>query len=129
MAGDDLTLWGVGTPRTLRAHWMLAELGLDYTLHPIGSRTGETMTDEFLALNPKHKIPVLRHGRLVLSESAAIVAYLSETFAPPAGFFVPTDAARRARLAEWCFFIMTKPDRCAVDVRDSQASRSCRDLW
>ncbi len=59
----DLTLWGVGTSRTMRAHWMLLELGLDYLCHPIRSRTGETLTDEFRRLNPRHKIPVLKHER------------------------------------------------------------------
>ena len=31
----DLTVWGVGTSRTMRAHWMLLELGLEYACHPI----------------------------------------------------------------------------------------------
>ena len=48
----DLTLWGVGTSRTMRPHWMLLELGLEYDFHAIGSRTGETQTDEFMRLNP-----------------------------------------------------------------------------
>jgi glutathione S-transferase len=110
MTDGDLTLWGVGTPRTMRAHWMLLEFGLDYRMRPIGARTGETRSEAFLALNPKHKIPVLEHGPLVLSESAAIVTYISERFAPPAGFFIPRDVARRAALNEWCFFIMTELD-------------------
>jgi glutathione S-transferase len=112
----DLTLWGIGTPRTMRAHWMLEEFGLAYECRPIQSRSGETMTSEFLALNPKHKIPVLRHGGFVLSESAAIVSYLSEAFAPPAGFYVPRDAAGRARLDEWRFFIMTELDALSLYV-------------
>ena len=62
----------------MRAHWMLLELGLDYECHPLQSRTGETHTDAFKRLNPRHKIPVLRHGALVLTESAAILQYLSE---------------------------------------------------
>jgi glutathione S-transferase len=37
-----LVLWGVGTPRTLRTHWALHELGLDYECRPILPRTGET---------------------------------------------------------------------------------------
>ena len=44
MTGSDLTLWGVGTPRTMRAHWMLMEFGLDYEMRPIQSRTGEIMS-------------------------------------------------------------------------------------
>lgn len=116
MAGHNLTVWGIGTPRTLRAHWILAEFGLDYDCRPITSRSGETTTPEFLALNPKHKIPVLQHGDRVLTESAAIATYISEAFEPPAGFFVPTDPASRATLNEWCFFIMTELDALSMYV-------------
>lgn len=35
-----LVLWGAGTARTMRAHWVLHELGLDYERRPIGARTG-----------------------------------------------------------------------------------------
>ena len=36
--GDKLILWGVGTKRTLRAHWALHELDLPYECRPIMSR-------------------------------------------------------------------------------------------
>ena len=29
-----LILWGAGTTRTMRPHWVLHELGLDYEMHP-----------------------------------------------------------------------------------------------
>jgi glutathione S-transferase len=112
----DLTLWGVGTSRTMRPHWMLLELGLEYEFHPIGSRTGETKTDEFMRLNPRHKIPVLRHGSLVLTESAAIIQYLNETFASPDSIYAPRDAESRAALNEWCYFIATELDAGSLYV-------------
>ncbi len=113
---NDLTLWGIGTSRTLRAHWMLIELGLDYELKPIGSRTGETLSPEFLRLNPRHKIPLLQHGPLVVTESAAIINYLGEAFPQPDRIFVPRDAAERARLSEWCYFIMTELDATSLYI-------------
>ncbi len=116
MPDNQITVWGIGTPRTLRAHWILAEFGIEYDKRPITSRSGETTTPEFLALNPKHKIPVLQHGDRALTESAAIVTYVSEAFDPPAGFYVPTDAANRAKLNEWCFFIMTELDALSLYV-------------
>jgi len=112
----DLTVWGVGTSRTMRVHWMLLELGLEYECHPIQSRTGETQTDEFKRLNPRHKIPVLRHGSVVLTESAAIIQYLSETFATSPEVYVPSDTVSRARLHEWCYFIMTELDAGSLYV-------------
>ena len=66
-----LILWGAGTTRTMRAHWILHELGLEYERHPIGSRTGETQTPEFTKLNPREKIPLLQDGDLTVAESAA----------------------------------------------------------
>ena len=112
----DLTVWGVGTSRTMRAHWMLLELGLEYECHPIQSRTGETQTDEFKRLNPRHKIPVLRHGSVVLTESAAIIQYLSETFPNPTKVYAPSEAVGRARLNEWCYFIMSELDASSLYV-------------
>lgn len=110
MTAGKPVVWGVGTTRTIRPHWMLREFGIDYETRPIQSRSGETYTEEFLALNPKHKIPVLQHGPVVLSESAAIATYISETFDPPAGFYVPTDPADRAKLNEWCYFVIAELD-------------------
>jgi glutathione S-transferase len=112
---NDLTLWGAGTSRTMRAHWMLLELGLDYQFHPIGSRTGETQTSEFLQLNPRHKIPVLQHGSFVLTESAAIVQYLSNTFASPL-IYTAADHRSRAMLDEWCYFIISELDAGSLYV-------------
>lgn len=93
--------------RQLRPHWMLMELNVDYQFHYVHPRSGQTMTPEFLALNPRHKIPVLKHGDLVITESAAIVQYLSETFESP-NIYAPKDPARRAKVNEWSYFIMTE---------------------
>jgi glutathione S-transferase len=95
---------------------MLLELGLEYEFHAIGSRTGETRTDEFMQLNPRHKIPVLRHGSFVLTESVAIIQYLSETFTNSGLMAVPRDAETRAALNEWCYFIATELDAGSLYV-------------
>jgi len=73
-------VWGVGTPRTLRAHWSMHELGLDYERRPIGSRNGGNLTPEYTRLNPSQKIPTLQDGDLVVSENAAIVNYLTTCY-------------------------------------------------
>ena len=76
----ELRVWGAGTSRTFRVHWMLAELNLDYENRKVGPRTGETQTEAYKMINPKGKIPVLVHGDLVISESFAITRYLRRTF-------------------------------------------------
>ena len=88
---------------------MLLELGVDYRFHAIGPRTGETQSGEFLRLNPRHKIPVLQHGSLVLTESAAIIEYLSETFPNPQ-IYRPSNPESFAALREWCYFIISELD-------------------
>ncbi len=109
------TLWGIGTTRTLRAHWVLQELGLAYETRSIQSRTGETQTDEFLRLNPRGKIPLLVEDDLVLAESGAIAAYLADSYAP--GQLAPTRGTReRAIHDQWCFFTLMELDATSLYV-------------
>ena len=54
--------------------------GLDFELRPILPRTGQTKTAEFTALNARQKIPLLEDNGLILTESAAIITYLSDTY-------------------------------------------------
>ena len=103
-------LWGAGTPRTMRAHWMLHELDLAYESRPIGSRTGETQTPEYIRLNPSQKIPVLQDGDFVLSESAAIVNYLAQTYGASRNLSLPANTKERALYDQWCFFVMMELD-------------------
>ena len=110
MSDAAFTLYGSGTMRTHRPLWLAHEMGLDFAHVPVGPRTGETKKPEFLLLNPRHKVPVLRHGDLVLTESAAIMTYLTEAFPVPDHVFRPVTAVDRARLQEWCFFIMSELD-------------------
>jgi glutathione S-transferase len=116
MSSEELTLWGAGTVRQLRPHWMLAEMGLDYEFIAVLPRSGETYDPEFLKINPRHKIPVLRHRKFIPCESAAILQYLSEAFEAPPGFHVPINPVARARVNEWCFFIMSELDAHALYV-------------
>lgn len=108
--GVGRILWGAGTPRTMRAHWILHELDLAYESRPIGPRTGETQTPEFTRLNPSQKIPVLQEGAFVLSESAAIVTYLAETYGANRNLVPPAGTRERARYYQWCFFAMMELD-------------------
>ncbi len=112
----DLTLWGVGTSRTVRPHWALAELGLKYETRAIGPRTGETKTAEYTKLNPRQKVPLLQDGDFAIGESAAIVAYLSRTYATPDVSLIPDDKQQYAKWLEWCFFIVTELDSTSLYV-------------
>jgi glutathione S-transferase len=112
----DLTLWGVGTSRTVRAHWAMHELSLPYKTKPVGPRTGETKTAEYTALNPRQKIPLLQDGDFCIGESAAIVAYLSSTYSSPERALIPETQREYAAWLEWCFFIVTELDSTSLYV-------------
>ena len=109
-----LKIIGGATSRTMRAHWAAHELGLDYEAELIGSRTGATQKPEFLALNPKEKIPVLLHDDLVLTESGAIVNYLGRI----GGGLLPATDADWARYEEWQSHILMEVDsQCLYIMR------------
>jgi glutathione S-transferase len=112
----DLTLWGVGTSRTVRPHWAMYELNLPYKTKPIGPRTGETKTPEYTALNPRQKVPLLQDGDFCIGESAAIVAYLSRTYPSPGRTLIPERQRDYAAWLEWCFFIVTELDSTSLYV-------------
>ena len=111
-----LVLWGVGTGRTMRPHWALHELSLQYETRPILPRSGETKTAEFTALNPRQKIPVLQDGPFTIAESPAIVWYLSNTYSREDNALVPREDQAFASWLEWCFFIATELDATSLYV-------------
>jgi glutathione S-transferase len=115
-AASQLTLWGVGTSRTVRAHWAMHELGLAYETRPIGARTGETLTAEYTALNPRQKIPLLQDGDFCIGESAAIVAYLSRTYSEAGRSLIPEPQRDYAAWLEWSFFIVAELDSTSLYV-------------
>lgn len=118
-----LTIWGGASTRSMRAHWMAHELGLDYEARLIGSRTGETQTEEFRALNPKGKIPVLVDDDLVLTESAAIVTYLGDTYGRDSGLVPEPYTRERALYNQWNSFIQME-----LDAHTLYVLRKHRDL-
>jgi glutathione S-transferase len=101
-----MKLYGFGATRSLRAQWILNELGVDYQFAPVNLLAGEQLTLEFLRLNPAAKLPVLVDGEIVLPESAAIVFYLAEKY--PEKGLMPSDLAARAEVYRWVMFAMTE---------------------
>jgi glutathione S-transferase len=79
---------------------LLALLGQPYERVPVDIFAGDTLTDEFAALNPARTTPVLEldDGR-ALPESAAILWYLAEGTT-----FLPDDRLARARVLQWLCF-------------------------
>jgi glutathione S-transferase len=97
---EELVFYTNPMSRGRIARWMLEEIGQPYRTELL--TFGETMkAPEYLSVNPMGKVPAIRHGNTVVTECAAICAYLAETF-PEKGLAPKPE--ERARYYRWMFF-------------------------
>jgi glutathione S-transferase len=97
---DDLILYTNPQSRGRIARWMLEEVGQSYRTEVVDY--GTTMKGEdYLTINPMGKVPAIVHHGHVVTECAAICAYLAEAF-PQAG--LSPKAHERADYFRWLFF-------------------------
>ncbi|MFZ7092358.1 glutathione S-transferase family protein [Primorskyibacter sp. 2E233] len=84
------------------ARWMLEEVGAPY--RTVVLEYGADMkSPEYLAINPMGKVPTIVHGDAVVTECAAICAYLADAF-PEAGMAPPPTSPERGAYYRWMFF-------------------------
>ncbi|UYN95717.1 MAG: glutathione S-transferase family protein [Enhydrobacter sp.] len=98
---DELVLYTNPQSRGAMSHWMLEEVGCPYRIELLDF--GPAMkTPGYLALNPMGKVPTLKHGDTIVTETGAILCYLADLFpetrlAPP--------LADRGAYYRWLFFV------------------------
>lgn len=98
-----LTLYHNPQSRSNTVHYMLHELGQPFEIVPIDLKAGEHKAPEFLKLNPMGKLPVLRDGDVIVTETPAILLYLADKY-PQAGLAPAVDAPERGPFLRWLFF-------------------------
>jgi len=99
---DELIFYTHPQSRGRIVRWMLEEVGRPYRTELLDYDT--TMkAPEYLAVNPMGKVPALRHGGTVVTEAAAICAYLADAF-PAAGLAPPPGDGLRGPYYRWLFF-------------------------
>ena len=81
--------------------WMLEEVGQPYRTEVVAY--DRIKSPAYLAINPMGKVPALTHGATVVTECAAICAYLADAF-PDAGLAPPSGDPRRGAYYRWLFF-------------------------
>lgn len=86
--------------RTTR--WMLEEIAVPYETEVL-TYGGTMKSPDYLAINPMGKVPAIKHGDTVITECAAIIAYLADAF-PEAGLAPAVDDPRRGAYYRWLFF-------------------------
>lgn len=97
---SELTFYTNPMSRGRIARWMLEEIGVPYKTEILGF--GTTMkSHDYLAINPMGKVPAIKHGDTIVTECAAICAYLADAF-PGANLAPPPKA--RGLYYRWLFF-------------------------
>lgn len=96
----DLTLYTNPMSRGRIARWMVEETDQPYetVIVPFGPAMKSA---DYRAVNPMGKVPAVRHGDVVVTECAAICAYLADTF-PEAKLAPPNP--QRGSYYRWLFF-------------------------
>lgn len=88
--------YGSGSPYAWRVQLALEHKALPYERRVLSFSAGDTRKPEFLALNPRHRVPVIVDGDFVLYESNAIVEYLDEAYPGRGAPLFPGDVRERA---------------------------------
>jgi len=98
-----LTFYTHPMSRARITRWMLEETGLPY--EEVVLDFGTTIkSPEYLAVNPMGKVPALRHGDTVITENAAICAYLAD-LVPDKRLAPPLGSPERGSYYRWLFFL------------------------
>ncbi|MGI9510118.1 MAG: glutathione S-transferase family protein [Geminicoccaceae bacterium] len=108
---EDLTFYTNPMSRGRIARWMLEETGAPYETEVIAY--GPPMkTPAYRAINPMGKVPAIVHGETVVTETAAICAYLADAF-PEAG--LAPELKNRGAYYHWLFFAAGPMEAAAVN--------------
>lgn len=99
---DELVFYTNPQSRGRLVRWMLEEVGQPYRTEVL-DYAGSMKAPAYLAINPMGKVPAITHGGAVVTECAAICAYLADAF-PQAKLAPPPGDRRRAPYYRWLFF-------------------------
>jgi len=110
--------YGSGSPYAWRVHLALEHKALPYERRVLSFAAGDTRKPEFLALNPRHHVPVIVDDDFVLYESNAIVEYLDEAYPGRGAPLFPGDARRRALIRRLILEVDNYFDKAIDPVTD-----------
>lgn len=102
MSTSELTFYTNPKSRGRIVRWMLEEIGVPYATEVL-DYGGSMKATAYLAINPMGKVPAIRHGDTVVTECAAICAYLADAF-PQAALAPPLHSPARGSYYRWLFF-------------------------
>lgn len=100
--------------RSCMTRALLEELGADYELCPIDFRKDEQRSPDYLAINPLGKVPAIRAGGEVVTETVALHIWLADRF-PQAGLAPALDDPQRGSYLRWLVFYAACMEPAIVD--------------
>jgi glutathione S-transferase len=100
---SDLVFYTNPMSRGRIIRWMLEEVGQPYETRILNWETADAKSPDYLAVNPMGKVPAIVHGGVVVTECAAICAYLADAF-PDTGLAPPSGSPLRGPYYRWLFF-------------------------
>lgn len=133
----NIVLYYAPVTCALVSYVSLTETGADFEVRKLNFRKNEHKSPEYLAINPKHKVPLLIVDGKKLSENVAIVHWLNRTF--PQAQLLPSDPWQEAQaisIMGWCssgihpFLTRTNaPERvCDVDGAGDSVKRLAAEM-
>jgi glutathione S-transferase len=102
----SLTIYGSIGSRASRCLWVAEEAGVAYDWEPISTLDGSNRTPAYLAINPSAKIPAMRDGEVLATESLAINLYIAQNYGQ--GRLWPDRRADQAKVLQWTFWSATE---------------------
>ena len=110
-----MELYGIAQSRAFRPLWLLHELGLPFTHHPLDFRDPAIHEPAYQALNPNGRVPTLVDGDLVLYESMAINLYLARRYGTSSRMW-PDSVEAEGLTWQWSFWVMTEVEQPLLTV-------------
>ena len=125
-----LTIYGAYRSRATRTYWLANELGLEYRSVPVlQARRVEnplapdaplnTLSPDFIKVNPMGLIPAIEDDGLVVIESMAINLHLARKHGGP---LAPATLEEEAQATMWSFFAVTAIEAEALRISAAAAS-------
>jgi glutathione S-transferase len=111
---DELVFYTNPMSRGRIVRWMLEEVGRPYRTEVLGYEAGGMKSPAYLAINPMGKVPAITHGATVVTECAAICAYLADAF-PQAGLAPAAGDPARGAYYRWLFFAAGPVEAAVAD--------------
>lgn len=100
-----ITLYTNPNSRGRIIRWLLEECGADYEVVPVPFGENGTKSADYLVVNPMGKLPAVKYGDAVITETAALITFLAE-LSPEKNLIPAAGTAERGEFYRWLMFAM-----------------------